>query len=113
MTHVYRFMLMPDARGPAVQPRSGTEVIISYRADNILSNASLERVARILISQAVLDWLIGDGDRMNGNFSLNALRNHLLVENLHEAVEWLNNFEEVSMHNLNDQHWACVWILFS
>ena len=112
MIHIYRFMLFPDAREPAIQPRSGTEVILSYTPVSILPNDSLEEIARVLITQAIVGWLTGEGDQLDYYISPNVLKNNLLIENLHELANWVNNFNDVSLHNLNDQQWTCVWIVF-
>ena len=122
MTHVYRFFINADLQRTlqlqqAVQLRpmhdNGCEVIISYTAQSVQDNRSLETVARHLITQSIVGWLTGDAELIDGYVSLNVLRNHLISENLNELAEWVGSFSEVTMHNLNDREWTCVWIIFA
>ena len=106
--NVYRFEMMPNIRNSPP-----LEVLISYNSMNILPNDSLRRLGRLLIAQSVTSWLMGDGDLIDDYISLNVLKSHLLNSNSPEIAAWLDNFNDLSMHNLNDQPWTCVWIILS
>ena len=113
MIQVYRFYMNTDLQNTiqlqqAVQMRSSlqniqTEVIISYTAETIMPDRSLEKIARLLITQSIVGWLTGDAESIDENVSLNVLRDHLFNENLHELAAWVDSFNDVSMHNLNDR----------
>ena len=123
MIQVYRFYMNTDLQNTiqlqqAVQMRSPlqniqTEVIISYTAETTMPNRSLEKIARLLITQSIVGWLKGEADLIDEYVSVNVLRDHLFNENLHELAAWVDSFNDVSMHNLNDREWTCVWIIFS
>ena len=117
MTHVYRFHLfsssLDEHQENMDQPLTGTEVIISYNSQQVQSNENLEFIARLLISQTMVDWLSGDADLMNEYVSLNALKDHLLSQQLYGLATWVNEFGEIAMHNLDLTPGTCIWITFT
>jgi len=78
-----------------------------------MPSRSLEKIAKLLITQSIVGWLTGNVDLIDEYVSLNVLRDHLFNENLHDLAAWIDSFNDVSMHNLNDREWTCVWIIFS
>ena len=116
MTHVYRFHLfspaLDDHQLNLDQPQTGTDVIVSYNSQQVQSNENLEFLARTLISQAMVDWLQGDQAMINDYVSINVLKNHLLSQRLFGLASWVNEFDEITMHNLDQSPGTCVWITF-
>ena len=117
MTHFYRFRLFSSALDEyqelTNQPVTGTEVIVSYSSEQVQSNDNLEFIARLLISQSMADWLTGDAEMMNEYVSLNVLKDHLLSQRLYGLATWVNEFNDIAMHNLDNTPGTCIWITFT
>ena len=114
MTHVYQFNLWPPILGFGLEQNGlRTEIIVSYTAENILDNASLQMVARTLISQLISDWLAGDESDLNSYVSITVLSNILRADNKPLLADWVNGFNDLAVHNLDERVGACIWIIFS
>ena len=90
-----------------------TEVIISYNSREVQDNHSLQIVARSLLTQLISDWLVGDGSEINSYVSPMVLSNYLRSDNYPGLADWVNWFEEITVHNLDEQPGSCIWIVLS
>ena len=117
MVHSYMFRLFPNTLEAAFLPgmngpESSTQIIISYDQNVVEDNDFLERVARSLITYAVVNWFRNDMGRIENEIRLSSYRGYLLTHGHNDIADWVGLYNDCSLHNLGSPHEAQLWIIF-